>query len=140
LNSSTVNGVTTTFLYDGDGTRVKKMAGTIPTIYPDQHYECTSGAACSRYVFAKDQRLALIDSAGLIHYYHPDHLGSSTVITKGSGTPTELGTKEQAYTYAPYRGVKSFVDCFSSVSRIATAPSTKLLSTKDLAPFLRTVS
>jgi hypothetical protein len=74
LSSSAVNGVTTTFLYDGDGTRVKKLANGIPTIYPDQHYECTTNAACSRYVLAKDQRLALIDSAGVIHYYHSDHL------------------------------------------------------------------
>jgi RHS repeat-associated protein len=89
-------GVTTTFIYDGDGWRVKKTAGGITTIYIGMLYECT-GSACSKYIFAGGQRIALKPvGSSEVYYYQPDHLGSSNVVTN------QAGTKLQELTYYPY--------------------------------------
>lgn len=89
-------GVTTTFVYDGDGGRVKKTAGGITTVYIGKLYECT-GSACSKYIFAGSQRVALKPvGASEVYYYQPDHLGSSNVVTN------QAGTKLQELTYYPY--------------------------------------
>ncbi len=109
LTASTIGSTTTTFTYDAEGKRVKKIIGTTPFIYIDKLYECTTSASCSRYVFSGEQRLSLIDSANAIFYYHSDHLGSSTVVTKGSGTATELGSKVQELTYEPYGKMRTKV-------------------------------
>ncbi len=95
----TVAGQTTTFVYDGANERVKKIAGSTTTRYISTLYECDN-ASCSRMVFAGGQRFATIGGSGAVYYYHPDHLGSSSVITDGTGA------KAQALTYFPF-GVTS---------------------------------
>ncbi|MEW6323821.1 MAG: RHS repeat-associated core domain-containing protein [Nitrospirota bacterium] len=100
LSSATVGGITTSFLYDGDGGRVMKLANGNPTVYIGKLYECNPGGACTRYIFAGEQRIAMQTSASELFYYHTDHLGSSTVITKGSGP--NIGALAQAITYDPY--------------------------------------
>ncbi|MBI3621120.1 MAG: RHS repeat-associated core domain-containing protein [Nitrospirae bacterium] len=111
LLSSTVNSVTTTFIYDGDGGRVKKIVSGAATVYIGQLYECTQTGGCTRYIFAGDDRIALRTSAGDFKYYHTDHLGSSTIITKG-GDPNnpndpDRGALDQAITYAPYGAIRT---------------------------------
>ncbi|MBI5745736.1 MAG: RHS repeat-associated core domain-containing protein [Nitrospirae bacterium] len=87
---------TTTFVYDGDGGRVKKTASGTTTIYIGKLYECVSGS-CSKYIFASGQRIAIKPVGGTsINYYHTDHLGSSSVITNSAGT------KVQSLAYFPY--------------------------------------
>ena len=49
------------------------------TVYAGKHYECTEGI-CKKYIFAGSDRIANIEGA-VTHYYHADHLGSSTVMT-----------------------------------------------------------
>jgi RHS repeat-associated protein len=103
-------GVTTTFVYDGDGGRVKKVAGTTTTRYLSKLYECdtTSGnTSCSRFIWAGSMRIALVpDSTSAQNcnpacYFHTDHLGSSNVMTGPTGTLVET------MTYFPYGEVKS---------------------------------
>ncbi|HQR15828.1 MAG TPA: SpvB/TcaC N-terminal domain-containing protein [Nitrospira sp.] len=95
-----ISGQTTTFVYDGDGGRVKKIAGTTTTRYVSKLYECDN-TSCSRMVFAGDQRIATIGASGSIYYYHTDHLGSSSVITDSAGA------KVQAVTYFPYGATRT---------------------------------
>ena len=91
---------TATFTYDGDGGRVKKIDGTTTTRYISKLYECdTTGAttSCSRFIWAGDTRIATVAvTSGAVHYWHGDHLGSSSVITDSAGA------KVQAITYYPY--------------------------------------
>jgi RHS repeat-associated protein len=106
-----VQGSTTTsFVYDGDGGRVKKTVGSTTIRYISKLYECevvSSNASCSRYVWAGDTRIAVVpDSATAQNcnpacYYHADHLGSSSVITGPTGMLVER------MTYYPYGEVKS---------------------------------
>ena len=91
----TLNGETTTFLYDGDGGRVKKVTSTTTTRYIGQLFECDN-ASCARYIFAGGQRIAVVPSSGGTFYYHTDHLSSTSVITD------DTGAKVQALTYYPY--------------------------------------
>lgn len=97
-------GVTTTVVYDGDGGRVKKIVGTTTTRYISKLYECdTNGGttSCSRFIWAGDQRIATVADNGTVHYWHVDHLGSSSVITNGTGARVET------ITYYPYGEVRT---------------------------------
>lgn len=92
---STRVGVTAP-LYDGDGGRVRKTTGTAITTYIGKLYECTNGL-CDKYIFAGDQRIAMKRvGSGVIHYYHADHLGSSSVVTDATGA------KVQNLAYFPF--------------------------------------
>jgi RHS repeat-associated protein len=105
---TTYAGVPTTsrFVYDGDGGRVKKIDGTTTTRYISKLYECdTTGGntTCSRYIWGNDTRVASVATNGTVHYWHGDHLGSSSVITDSTGA------KVQALTYYPYGDVRTNV-------------------------------
>lgn len=95
---------TSTFVYDGDGGRVKKTVGTTTTRYISKLYECeTTGAntSCSRFIWANDTRIATVAvTSGTVHYWHGDHLGSSNMITDSTGA------KVQALTYYPYGDIR----------------------------------
>ncbi len=83
------NGTTTQLVYDGQGNRVKKIAGTTNTVYIGTFYEVVnSGASCYKYIFAGGTRIAR-KNASATHYYHQDHLGSSSVVTNSSGNNVE---------------------------------------------------
>jgi RHS repeat-associated protein len=102
FGSTTINS---TFVYDGDGGRVKKIVGTTTTRYISKLYECdTTGTttSCSRFIWAGDTRIATVAvTSGAVHYWHGDHLGSSSVITDSTGA------KVQALTYQPHGGVST---------------------------------
>ena len=102
FGSTTVNS---TFVYDGEGERVKKIVGTTTTRYISKLYECdTTGTntSCSRFIWAGETRIATIAvTPGTVHYWHGDHLGSSSVITNSTGA------KVQALTYQPHGGVNT---------------------------------
>jgi len=49
LTNITVGANTTTYVCDGDGNRVKKVAGGVTTYYVGNHYEVTNGAALKYY-------------------------------------------------------------------------------------------
>jgi len=96
----TMAGQTTTFVYDGDGGRVKKIAGSTTTRYISKFYECDN-TSCSWMVFADGQRIATIGANGAIYYYHRDHIGSSSVITDS------VGQKVQTLSYYPFGATRS---------------------------------
>ena len=82
--------------YDSFGMRATKtVPGIGTTKYIGQIYEC-SGAGCTKYIFAGMQRMA----EGT-HYYHSDHLGSSTVLTDDNGD------KVQEVFYYPFGEIHS---------------------------------
>src|SRR2546425_5632828 len=100
--SITSGGVTTTMVYDGDGGRVKKIAGNVTVRYIGKLYECDN-ATCVKYIFAGDKRIAVKQvSNGLVDYYHQDHLGSSSVVTHGT-----TGAQEENITYYPYGAART---------------------------------
>jgi len=87
------------FTYDGASTRVKKtIPGVFTTIYPDKLYECTNGL-CSKFIFAGNRRIA-IKTDTVVLYYHPDHQGSTSVVTNA------LGGKEEGIAYYPFGGTR----------------------------------
>ncbi len=94
-------GTTTTFVYDGDGGRVKKIVGSTTTRYISKIYECDN-ANCTRFIWAGSTRIATIAvTSGTIHYWHGDHLGSSSVVTDSTGA------KVQTVAYYPYGGTRA---------------------------------
>jgi YD repeat-containing protein len=52
------------FLYDGDGQRVKGSVGGVITYYPNQYYE-VAGGVVKKYYYAGDQRLVLKEGVAL---------------------------------------------------------------------------
>lgn len=95
ISVSNVNGPTS-FVYDGDGGRVKKMIGTATTVYIGRQYECKT--TCSKYIFAGTQKIAVkpVGATGDIFFYHPDHLTSTNIVTN------KIGAKVQEVAYYPY--------------------------------------
>jgi len=90
--------ITTEFVYDGEGARAKKsVPGGSTTYYIGGHYEVKNGEGV-KYIFAGDRRIARRTAGNLyaLHYYHKDHLGSTTVITD------RLGGKLEASDYLPF--------------------------------------
>ena len=99
-------GATTTYGYDAFGSRVFQTAATSTTIYPFKWYSVASStgsgaqyATTTEYVFNGDALLSTIDQqfASAVAtgtpqtlYIHPDHLGSTNVVTNASGTVVQM--------------------------------------------------
>jgi RHS repeat-associated protein len=86
-----------TYVYDGDGKRVIKCAGTYPTCSSGMAYwrgwtnqvsaeTDLAGNLVENYIFFGGQRIARRDANGTIHYYFSDHLGTHSLITDVNGT------------------------------------------------------
>jgi RHS repeat-associated protein len=105
-------GATTTYGYDAFGTRVLQTGASTTTWYPFKWYSVASStgtgakfSTTTEYVFNSDSLVATVDqqTAGgnatgspATHYIHPDHLGSTNVVTNPSGNV------EQTFDYLPY--------------------------------------
>ena len=61
-----------------------------------------SGNVQNEYIFFNGQRVARSDSAGAIHFYFSDHLGSHGVVENATGSACE-----QDIDYYPYGGVEN---------------------------------
>jgi RHS repeat-associated protein len=74
------------FTYDGSGQRVRKENLAIPqtTLYFGCLYE-KRGSVEIVHVFAGNRRVASIRSDGNHQYYHPNHLGSASIVTGQDG-------------------------------------------------------
>jgi RHS repeat-associated protein len=105
--------VTTTYGYDAFGARVYQIASTTATTtYPFKFFSVASStrsgtnySTTTEYVFNGDTLLATVDQAfrngaatgsAQTRYIHPDHLGSTNVVTNASGTVV------QTLDYFPY--------------------------------------
>jgi RHS repeat-associated protein len=116
LNASGADIVTTTYGYDAFGQRVVQTGTSTTTIYPFKWYSIASSTAngakystTTEYVFNGDILLATVDQqiaggaatgTAQIRYVHPDHLGSTNVVTNASGTVV------QTLDYFPYGGLR----------------------------------
>lgn len=95
------NGIaTSTFAYDAFGNRVLQATASSTTVYPFKGFSVTAtstGAAyatTTEYLWNKDALVATVDQSiyngsatgtAQTHYIHPDHLGSTNVVTDQSG-------------------------------------------------------
>jgi RHS repeat-associated protein len=78
----------TDILYDGDGKRAKKsIEGGSATYYYGEHFEIKNGLS-TKYIFAGNLRIAQIKGSE-VHYFHKDHLGSSTAVSDVAGGKIE---------------------------------------------------
>ena len=76
--------VSASFVYDGDGRRVKAtMNDTETTYFVGAHYEVTNGVV-TKYYYAGSQRIAMRKD-GNVSYLISDHLGSTSLVTDESG-------------------------------------------------------
>jgi RHS repeat-associated protein len=116
LASVTKGGITTTYTYDATGQRTSLTTPTSTTLYPNKFYNVetttTGDTKTTKHIYAGSDLVATIettDTNGHPHsttfYHHPDHLGSSSVITSGADTTTEP-TTVQALAYYPYGKVR----------------------------------
>jgi RHS repeat-associated protein len=113
----------TTYGYDYLGNRVFQQTGSTTTLYPFRWLSVASStgtgakyATTTEFVFNGDTLVSTIDqqlASGVAtgspatHYIHPDHLGSTNVITNASGTV------EETTDYYPYGGTR--IDTGSNV-------------------------
>jgi uncharacterized protein RhaS with RHS repeats len=106
------NNSTTTYAYDATGARVLQTSTTSTTYYPSKFFSLASttngGNAYStstNYIWLGDTLLSTIDQklyngtatgSPITRYVHPDHLGSTNVVTDDSGAVAQL------FDYYPY--------------------------------------
>ncbi|MFN8505603.1 RHS repeat-associated core domain-containing protein [Kouleothrix sp.] len=86
--SVTRAGVTESYTYDGDGTRVAKTVGGVTTVYFAGLWEQIVGGASTQYYTFNGQVVALRDSAAGVSYLYGDQLGSVSFATSASGSAT----------------------------------------------------
>jgi RHS repeat-associated protein len=109
-----------TFVYDGDGKRVKSTINGVTTYFVRAHYEVT-GSTITKYYYAGSQRIVMRTN-GALHYLLGDHLDSTSLTVNASGqVVSELrykawgeiryssGTTPTDYTYT---GQYSYVEDF----------------------------
>jgi RHS repeat-associated protein len=90
-------GGTINLTYDGNSQRAKKAGPTGTTYYFSNHFEIVDNSEIC-YVFAGNQRVAMVKDHTSTAYFHKDHLGSSTVLTRTDGTMIESAR------YMPFGG------------------------------------
>ena len=61
LSSVSGSGVSSSFVYDGDGNRVKGTVGSTTTYYVGNYYEL-SGSTVRKYYYAGSQRVAMTEN------------------------------------------------------------------------------
>jgi RHS repeat-associated protein len=113
------NSVTmATFVYDGDGRRVKSTVNGTTTTFVGAHYELT-GSQVTKYYFAGAQRVAMrkytIPQSMSVEYFLGDHLGSTSLTTDANGT------KVSEMRYKPWGEVR-----YSWTSGQSTTPAYEL--------------
>jgi YD repeat-containing protein len=90
VTSITGSGVSATYVYDGDGKRVKATVGSVTTVYIGNYYERDNGTTVRKYYYAGAVRVAL-RTGGNTFYLLNDHLTSTAITTNSSGVrQTEL--------------------------------------------------
>jgi RHS repeat-associated protein len=82
-----VNGaVTASFIYNGDGNRVKGMIGSTTITYVGNYLEWkTSTSDMVKYYYAGSTRVAIRTGSSTLNFLLGDHLGSQTITTDSSG-------------------------------------------------------
>ena len=96
-------GVTSSYVYDGDGARVKETSGGTTTVYVGAYFEWTGSTATMKsYYYAGGTRVAMrtgTASAGTINYLLGDHLGSTSLTLDSAGNRLNTNTELRYYPY-----------------------------------------
>ncbi|MGB4978406.1 MAG: RHS repeat-associated core domain-containing protein, partial [Anaerolineae bacterium] len=93
-------GVTASYVYDGDGTRVKETAGGATTVYIGNTFEWTgSTATMKKYYYAGAVRVAMRTGTSTLNYLLSDHLGSQALTLTSTGARLNTNTELR---YMPY--------------------------------------
>jgi len=107
-----------TFVYDGDGRRVKSTINGTTTTFVGSHYEVT-GSTVTKYYFAGSQRVAMrkytIPQPMTVEYFLGDHLGSTSI------TADSTGAKVSEMRYKPWGEVR-----YSWTAGLSATPAYKL--------------
>jgi RHS repeat-associated protein len=127
LTALGILGATTTYAYDWAGNRVSQTGTSTTYLYPFKWYSVASStgtgakfATTTDYVFNGDSLVATIDQQTVsgnatgtakTRYIHPDHLGSTNVVTDASGTIT------QTLDYFPYGALRVSVSTSTNEQR-----------------------
>jgi RHS repeat-associated protein len=127
LTALGVLGATTTYAYDWAGNRVSQTGTTTTFIYPFKWYSVASStgtgakyATTTDYVFNGDNQVATVDQqtasgnatgTAKTRYIHPDHLGSTNVVTDENDNVT------QTLDYFPYGALRVSVSTSTNVQR-----------------------
>jgi len=97
--------------YDSEGNRKVKITVVSASVNKTTYYisqewirdEYNDGASNNTfYVYGNDEQLSKKDHVGTVTYYHPDHLGSTVVISNAGGT------LEERISYMPYGLPRSY--------------------------------
>ena len=101
MTQAVTQGSTSTYAYDYAGNRVSQVVGSATTVFPNKYFSVTSSvngatttATTTVYVWNGDTLIATIDQVTVngansgsakTRYIHPDHLGSTNIVTDESG-------------------------------------------------------
>jgi RHS repeat-associated protein len=98
LTQVVASGITTTYTYNADSARVKKVVGSTTTYYIGNWYEVTNNVATKYYYFGA-QRVAMKQGSA-VTYLHGDHLSSTSVASNASGA---LVSRQSYYAFGAVR-------------------------------------
>ena len=99
-------GVTASYVYDGDGKRVKETIGGTTTVYIGNYFEWTGSTATMKsYYYAGGTRVAMRTgtSTGTVNYLLGDHLGSTALTLDSAGNRLATNTELRYYPYGAAR-------------------------------------
>jgi RHS repeat-associated protein len=83
---SVIGGVTASFVYDGDGNRVKGTISGVITTYIANYFEWSGSTSTMKsYYYAGSTRVAMRTGSTTLNYLVADHLGSTVITTDGNG-------------------------------------------------------
>ena len=80
------------YLYDHEGQRILKKTSNESTFYINKNFirvQNASGNFDTIYYYDKDTLVARKDPDNKTYFYHPDHLGSTTLVTNSTGQVVE---------------------------------------------------
>ncbi len=98
--------VSGTYVYDGDGNRVKETTGSVNTVYISAYFEWTGSVATMKsYYYAGGVRVAMRTgtSAGTVNYLLGDHLGSQALTLTSAGARLSPNKELRYYPYGVAR-------------------------------------
>jgi hypothetical protein len=92
--ASVSGGTTASFVYDGDGARVKGTVGGVTTAYVGNYYEWTSSTSTMvKYYYAGSTRIAMSTGTNAPLWLMGDHLISTSQVANNNGTPFTNGNE-----------------------------------------------
>jgi hypothetical protein len=86
LTAVSGTGLSASFVYDGDGNRVKGTVNGVTTVHIGAYFEWTgSTSTMKKYYNAGGARIAMRTGSSTLNFILTDHLGSTSVTTDSNG-------------------------------------------------------